>query len=310
MLARFRDENATAISGFNVSDALLVPEVGVTGSNRFHQIRLQDGRQLGWSEFGVRHGFPILYMHREGSCRLEAEFFDRFARAAGFRLIAADRPGIGASDYAAMESSLQISRDYVQLIQHLGLRRFGVLSWGGGSAFALPLAALEQTRCAFVALLSPVDQPCSMTSNRVLRTLFTLGLGALVNVRRIWSGRDLGRYFQRWREQLNGVERRYSDDERVRLLLADISDEALRQGAAGLAQDLWLAAGSSKAAEHDLQIPVHVWSARHPEIERVDHRNSRLVHHVMRRQNQLIAGYVASQLFEVLRAEQRRLCQP
>lgn len=307
MLARFRDENATVTSGFNVPDAVLVPEAGASGSGRFHQIRLQDGRQLGWAEFGARHGFPILYMHREGSCRLEAEFFDRFARVAGFRLIAVDRPGIGASDYAAMESARQIAREHGQLIQHLGLRRFGLLSWGGGSAFALPLARMEQQSCAFVALLSPVDQPCSMTSNRILRTLFTLGLSAFVSVRRICSGRDLGRYFQRWREQLNGVERRYSDDERVRLLLASISDEALRQGAAGLAQDIWLAAGGSKPAEHGLQIPVHIWSARHRDAE---HRHDRLVHHPMRGQNQLIAGYVASQLFEVLRAEQRKPGQP
>ena len=310
MLARFRDENATAISGFNVPDVSLAPEVGATGSSRFHQIRLQDGRQLGWSEFGARHGFPILYMHREGSCRLEAEFFEKFARIAGFRLIAADRPGIGASDYAAMESSQQISRDYIELIQHLGLRRFGVLSWGGGSAFALPLAELEQDRCAFLAMLSPVEQPCTMTSNRILRTLFTVGLGTLVNVRRICSGRDLGRYFQRWREQLNGVERRYSDDEQIQLLLASISDEALRQGAAGLAQDLWLAAGGSKAAGHRLQIPVHVWSARPPASEHSGHPHSRFIHHVMRRQNQLVAGYVTSQLFEVLRAEQQKLGQP
>ncbi|HLT64701.1 MAG TPA: alpha/beta hydrolase [Pseudohongiella sp.] len=299
MLARFRDENATVISGFGVPGVLLAPDVESVPSTRTHLLQLHDGRQLGWSEYGARHGYPILYMHREGSCRLDAGFFDRFARQAGFRLIAMDRPGLGASDYAVMDSAEQLARDHQQLVSHLGLGRFGVMSWGGGSAFALALAHQLADRCTFAALLDPVEQPSRLTGNRLLRRFFTLGLGTLLSVRK--TG-DLARYFRRWREQLSDQERKYLDEEQVGSLLASISAEALRQGAAGVAQDIWLGSGGCKPVDHRLSVPVHVWSARTSVLD----EGERLARHSIRGHKQLLAGHIVSQVFEVLRASQRQ----
>src|SRR5690606_41784039 len=95
MLARFRDENATVISGFGVPGVLLAPDVESVLSTRTHLLQLHDGRQLGWSQYGARHGYPILYMHREGSCRLDAGLFDSFARQAGFRPLRSEERRVG-----------------------------------------------------------------------------------------------------------------------------------------------------------------------------------------------------------------------
>lgn len=307
MFARFRDENATATSGFSIPGVLFAPESDNTDVSAVHCLNLRDGRQLGWSEYGCRHGYPILYMHREGSCRLDAGFFDAFARDAGFRLIAVDRPGMGASDYGVMHSADQVAHDCEQLVHQLGLRRFGVLSLGGGSVFALALASRLRQRCAFVALLLPVEQPCQLTGNAVFRTVFTLGLRTLISLRRSVSRRDPGFYLQRWTEQLSGSERRHSGQQSVLALLKAVSAEALRQGTAGVVQDIWLGSGGCRPGESDLNMPVHVWSTRKAAVMQTGRESgSDLRWHFVRRQSQLVAGHVASQVFDVLRAERNR----
>lgn len=307
MFARFRDENATMTSGFSVPGMLFAPESDNTDLSAVHQLTLRDGRQLGWSEYGCRHGYPILYMHREGSCRLDAGFFDEFARDAGFRLIAVDRPGMGASDYRVMYSADQVVHDCEQLVHQLGLRRFGVLSLGGGSVFALALASRLRQRCAFVGLLLPVEQPCQLTGNAVFRTVFTLGLRALISLRRSVSRRDPGFYLQRWTDQLSGPERKHSRQQSVRALLKAVSVEALRQGTSGVAQDIWLGSGGCKPVEFELNLPVHVWSSRMAAVLQTGPQSgNHLRWHFVRRQSQLVTSHVASQVFEVLRAEHNK----
>lgn len=301
MFARFRDENATVMSGFAVPGVLLAPEIGQDGAHSVCQLSLKDGRLLGWSDYGARHGFPVLYMHRGGACRLEAGFFDTVAKAAGFRLIAVDRPGLGASGYRLMTSVDGFASDCEQLVHQLGLRRFGVLSWGSGSVFALSVAKRMSQRCVLAAVLSPVERPCQLTGHPLLRTLFTLGLRSLVGIRRTVSKRDAEFYVQRWQEQLSSAERKYSEHSEVVTLLRAVSAEAVRQGTAGVAQDIWLGAGGCRLTDHGLRVPVHSWSA-HPVS---DGRN--VVRHPIHGASQLLTSYVITQVFDVMSAELRRL---
>lgn len=302
MFARFRDENATVISGFSTPGVFLAPESTDAFAPSVQRLRLQDGRMLCWSEFGCRHGYPILYMHREGSCRLEARFFDESARAAGFRLIAIDRPGTGGSDYGFMPTAEAVARDYEQWIHQLGLRRFGVLSLGGGSVFALLLANRMPERCAFAGLLAPVEQPCQLSSNRLVRGLFTCALRALIAVRRKIFRRDPVTYFERWAEHLSASERRFLEHKRISELLEEISIEAVQQGAAGVVQDIWLGLGGSRLSDYSLAMPVHVWSSVRESIESglAGEAEPLVRRHTIRNQNQLFAEHVASQVFQVL----------
>ena len=65
--------------------------------HRDRVMRLSDGRTLGYSDLGDPAGFPVVYCHGGLSSRVDAGSADSPARAAGIRLLAPDRPGIGLS---------------------------------------------------------------------------------------------------------------------------------------------------------------------------------------------------------------------
>ena len=60
------------------------------------EIRLRDGRWLGFVESGDPHGMPVLFFHGFGTTRVVCPY-DEAARQLGVRLIAIDRPGLGLS---------------------------------------------------------------------------------------------------------------------------------------------------------------------------------------------------------------------
>ena len=65
------------------------------------QISLQDGRALGYAEFGPPDGFPVFYFHGFPSSRLDWQLVseDSLLQDLNVRIIAPDRPGYGLSDF-------------------------------------------------------------------------------------------------------------------------------------------------------------------------------------------------------------------
>jgi len=62
-------------------------------------INLSDGRTLGYAEYGVAEGQPILYFHGGNGSRLEGQWFADATTENNIQLIAPDRPGFGLSDF-------------------------------------------------------------------------------------------------------------------------------------------------------------------------------------------------------------------
>ena len=90
------------------------------------QIRLSDGRRLGYSEYGDPHGRPVLFFHGFGTSRVICPPDDALARSVGARLIAVDRPGIGLSDPLPGRRLLDWPADVAQLANQLQLDRFAI----------------------------------------------------------------------------------------------------------------------------------------------------------------------------------------
>lgn len=63
------------------------------------QIKLRDGRLLGYAEFGDPDGKPILYFHGAHSSRVSGKVLAPVATRINARVIAVDRPGFGLSDF-------------------------------------------------------------------------------------------------------------------------------------------------------------------------------------------------------------------
>lgn len=91
-------------------------------------------------ECGDPAGAPVVHFHGTPGSRLETAFGGGIAERAGVRLVGFDRPGYGRSD-AGPISLAGVARDVEVMADHLGLGRFAVSAWSGGTAFALATAA-------------------------------------------------------------------------------------------------------------------------------------------------------------------------
>ena len=76
--------------------------------------------------------------------------------ALGIRLLIPERPGCGDSDPQPQRRVRDWPQDVEQLLAHLGVGRFGVLSWSMGAAYALELARAMPQRVQALYLISPM----------------------------------------------------------------------------------------------------------------------------------------------------------
>lgn len=107
------------------------------GTNTDNTILLEDGRYLGYAEYGDRTGFPILYFHGGQESRLSSAFMHTTAKEMGVRIISPDRPGIGLSSYQSGREFLDWPDDVKQLTEYLGLCQFSVFGLSGGAPHVL-----------------------------------------------------------------------------------------------------------------------------------------------------------------------------
>jgi pimeloyl-ACP methyl ester carboxylesterase len=213
------------------------------------QVGLPDGRMLGYAEYGDPCGRPLVFLHGFPGSRLAGGVLDEAARAAGVRVLAPERPGLGLSSPQPRRTLLDTAEDVRALADALGIVRFCVLGESGGGPYALACAhALPDRleRVGVVCGLGPVGGPGATSGiafkERVGYAIAarapSLAARALVPVAvcaRRWPRRFLR--ITRW--QLGEADRSALDGPLGDLVAADFA-EAFRQGSRGAAQDLGL----------------------------------------------------------------------
>lgn len=141
-------------------------------------VELPGGRRIALDDRGDLHGVAVVYCHGSPDSRLARHPDDDIAGAAGVRLLAADRPGIGASDPDPQATPTSVADDLVAVLDHLGVERAAVLSWSTGAIFALALAGAHPGRCTRLALAAPLvpadayDDPAVLDGADDARRLF------------------------------------------------------------------------------------------------------------------------------------------
>lgn len=125
-------------------------------------IPLPDGRRLGYAEYGAPNGRPVLFFHgAPGSRHIHADMAGHAAQC-GIRLIAVERPGYGLSDPQPKRAMADWPNDIAALADALGLERFSIIGFSGGSPYPLSCAYSLPDRVEKVALaaaLAPLDAP-------------------------------------------------------------------------------------------------------------------------------------------------------
>ena len=126
-------------------------------------LQLNDGWRLGYAEYGLPEGKPVIYFHGNPGSRLDGQMLDEAALVRlKVRLIAPDRPGIGLSDFQPNRTLDDWPRDVVALADALGLERFAVMGLSGGGPYVSVCALKIPERLTAAAIVSgagPISVP-------------------------------------------------------------------------------------------------------------------------------------------------------
>ena len=131
-------------------DTLIAPLVEGT-------VTVEDGRRLGFAEFGVPHGRAVLWMHGTPGARRQIPQAARIAAAElGLRLIGIDRPGVGHSTPHLYGSIKDFATDLEYVLDRLGIDEFAMLGLSGGGPYVLGCAAAMPGRLKVAGVLGGV----------------------------------------------------------------------------------------------------------------------------------------------------------
>lgn len=129
-------------------------------ADRLNQtLTLNDGRKLGFAEYGDLAGKPVFHFHGSAGSRLGRPVDETILTDLGIRLITTDRPGHGLSDPQPDRLLLDWPEDIRRLADHLDIDRFRVLGWSAGGPYALACACRLPERIIAAAIVSGVAPP-------------------------------------------------------------------------------------------------------------------------------------------------------
>jgi pimeloyl-ACP methyl ester carboxylesterase len=231
-------------------------------------LRLPDGRQLGYAEYGDPDGMPLLFFHGTPGSRLESSRIDPLARDLGVRVVAPERPGYGLSDVQPKPTLLDWVHDVEVLADSLHLERFATVGVsGGGPSVAATACKLPDrvTKAAFVSALGPLTLPGATTGMSTSRLLYQ-------RLARIgpWAVNLMMRNMARSTNNPERLRKRFSkalppvdaaalqNDEFWNWFLADMR-EGFRNGTSGATWDVVLAARPWGFQLEEIQVPTYLW---------------------------------------------------
>jgi pimeloyl-ACP methyl ester carboxylesterase len=231
------------------------------------QIRLRDGRALGYAEYGDSGGKPVFFFQgTPGSRLLHPD--ETQIRSLGARLIMLDRPGFGLSDFQPGRRLLDWPDDVVEVADRLGLRRFAVVGVSGGGPYVAACAYKIPQRLTAAALVSsgaPTDVPGAMDGMPFMRRAAVyIGRRAPWLLRSlVWltsnPHRDLQGFFERYTAHNPPADQALLARPEFRDMLMASYAEATRAGIRGFAWEVQVFAQPWGFRLEDIPIEVHLW---------------------------------------------------
>ncbi|MBV9665439.1 MAG: alpha/beta hydrolase [Actinobacteria bacterium] len=233
-------------------------------------VRLPDGRDLGYADWGDPGGTPVLHLHGTPGSRLTYDYADGPARDLGVRVIAPDRPGIGLSSAKPGYSLDDIAADMAELADGLGLDRFAMLAWSGGGPYGLATAAALGDRVSALAMVAPAGLLDTRASRKGMSGLDRAGWMLSMFTPRL--GAPMLGAAMRWslRHPVNATKSFASKLPRIEMeLLAALppavegpiigSAEAGRQGGRGIVDDYRAISRPWTFRPEDVQVRTQFW---------------------------------------------------
>lgn len=227
------------------------------------------GRVIAWHEFGCSDNprATVLYCHGTPGSGYEALFFDEAARELGVRVVALDRPGLGASD--AVDSRTVggwVDDDVAAVVEHLGVKKVSVIGFSGGSPHAMGIAARMPELVDRLALLAPFTHH-SLWSTRIGLALTPLRVHAS-HLTMSWFpktaidvGAQVAGFFLHDRSTFVRAVSRQVQGRTAAYRMAVAHDYALQFVLSGGVKDEYAIQGDWGFSESSVKVPVDVWVA-------------------------------------------------
>ena len=258
------DNRSTRDAGALGGDASNYPAV--------QNVRLGDGRQLAWYEFGDPMGKPCIFVPGTPAGGAFGAIYHEAAQQAGVRWISVDKPGYGHSDFQANRRLLDWPQDVAALADQLGLRRFAAVGESGGGPYALAMAyAIPDRLTLTIALagLGPAHESWVRQGMKPLnRRLFWLARNAPWLLR--WPMGSMARSLDNPKNGaqwlIKQTEEQPMADQEVLRRHPEVPERmlyglrmAFRCGSAGAAQEMAMLTQPWGFSLHDIRSPVQVW---------------------------------------------------
>jgi len=212
--------------------------------NKENQVlKLKDGRNLGYAEFGDLNGTPIFHFHGYVGSRLEAKLIAEKVKEHGIRVISVERPGLGLSDFQPDRTLLDWPDDIIELADHLGLEKFAIEGMSGGGPYAAVCAYKIPERltcCGIIAGMGPIDMGTKgmMRSNRMLfffarRMPFLLKVIMKGQMKAFNNPEKIQKAMDKSAKKLPEPDRKLMEDAKFLNLMIEEIKEAFRSGVEG-----------------------------------------------------------------------------
>jgi|SRR5712692_385838 len=241
----------------------------LSGSRDDRTIRLNDGRSLGYAEYGDPSGEPMLFFHGAPGSRLFWALADEVAGALRVRVIAPDRPGMGLSDPQLGRALGDWPGDVAQLADQLGMGRFAVLGHSGGGPYACACARFIPERLTSVAVIGggPGPQGAPTKDLKPATRVFAAAAHLFPPLAR-WllammsrGGRENPNRILKSFEAMGAadVDLAVLTNGESRKIFAAAVSESLRSGSSGVIRDFELLNRRWGFSLGDITIRVHFW---------------------------------------------------
>ena len=217
-------------------------------NDRLNQwIVLDDGRHLGFAEYGLSTGRPVFHFHGSGGSRLEHPLPESILSRLSIRFISVDRPGNGLSDFQPRRRIVGWARDIAQLADHLAIQRFYVEGHSAGGPHALACAHQLPERViagAVISSVAPTGRPNPYQGMPVLNQILARSARQFPwiteIIRRLMRGMVLGDAEKASRQLMSSIpaaDRAVLYDPRNVEIFVNSVREGFRTGSRGVAQD-------------------------------------------------------------------------
>jgi pimeloyl-ACP methyl ester carboxylesterase len=231
-------------------------------------LKLPDGRQLCYAEYGDPKGVPVMLIHGVPGYRLYWKYFPEFPFLPGVRFIAPDRPGYGMSDFKPGITFTDWPDDVIALANSLKIDRFSMVSVSGGGPYTLACAWKIPERLNKVVVIStmgPLVPDVMEAISRTNRTVYQITKYApwlmRLNMKMLsyMQNKNADKYLRRMSYKLSGSDKTAIMKKPVRDVLMSMMSEATQNGSDGYAQDVINVSMPWPFDLTEIKKEVHVW---------------------------------------------------